>query len=65
MKGAQQLGPLLNGIINNEVFLPSPAFTFRGTASGVTRSPIKMPPNILGVSPISLAARTMPTKSGG
>ena len=26
-----QLGPLLNGIINNEVFLPSPAFTFRGT----------------------------------
>ena len=26
-----QLGPLMNGIVNNEVFLPSPAFTFRGT----------------------------------
>jgi branched-chain amino acid transport system substrate-binding protein len=26
-----QLGPLMNGIINNEVFLPSPAFTFKGT----------------------------------
>jgi branched-chain amino acid transport system substrate-binding protein len=25
------LGPLMNGIINNEVFLPSPAFTFPGT----------------------------------
>jgi branched-chain amino acid transport system substrate-binding protein len=26
-----QLGPLLNGIINNEVFIPAPAFTFPGT----------------------------------
>jgi branched-chain amino acid transport system substrate-binding protein len=26
-----QLGPLMNGIVNNEVFLPSPAFTFPGT----------------------------------
>jgi len=26
-----QLGPLANGIINNEVFLPTPAFTFPGT----------------------------------
>jgi branched-chain amino acid transport system substrate-binding protein len=26
-----QLGPLINGIVNNEVFLPSPAFTFPGT----------------------------------
>jgi branched-chain amino acid transport system substrate-binding protein len=26
-----QLGPLMNGIINNEVFIPSPAFTFPGT----------------------------------
>jgi branched-chain amino acid transport system substrate-binding protein len=26
-----QLGPLLNGIVNNEVFLPAPAFTFPGT----------------------------------
>ncbi|MGH6738849.1 MAG: amino acid ABC transporter substrate-binding protein, partial [Bradyrhizobium sp.] len=26
-----QLGPLMNGIINNEVFLPAPAFTFPGT----------------------------------
>ena len=26
-----QLGPLINGIINNEVFLPAPAFTFPGT----------------------------------
>jgi branched-chain amino acid transport system substrate-binding protein len=26
-----QLGPLLNGIINNEVFVPAPAFTFPGT----------------------------------
>jgi branched-chain amino acid transport system substrate-binding protein len=26
-----QLGPLLNGIVNNEIFLPAPAFTFPGT----------------------------------
>src|SRR5262249_59162825 len=26
-----QLGPLMNGIINNEVFVPGPAFTFPGT----------------------------------
>ena len=26
-----QLGPLMNGIINNEVFVPAPAFTFPGT----------------------------------
>jgi len=26
-----QLGPLMNGIVNNEVFLPAPAFTFPGT----------------------------------
>jgi branched-chain amino acid transport system substrate-binding protein len=26
-----QLGPLLNGIINNEVYVPAPAFTFPGT----------------------------------
>jgi branched-chain amino acid transport system substrate-binding protein len=26
-----QLGPLMNGIINNEVFLPGPKFTFPGT----------------------------------
>jgi branched-chain amino acid transport system substrate-binding protein len=26
-----QLGPLMNGIINNEVFLPAPAFIFPGT----------------------------------
>ena len=32
---------------------------------GVTRSPMKVPPNIFGVSPISLAARMMPTESGG
>jgi len=26
-----QLGPLMNGIVNNEVFVPGPAFTFPGT----------------------------------
>ena len=26
-----QLGPLMNGIVNNEVFLPAPAFNFPGT----------------------------------
>ena len=26
-----QLGPLMNGIVNNEVYLPAPAFTFQGT----------------------------------
>ena len=26
-----QLGPLMNGIVNNEVYLPAPAFTFPGT----------------------------------
>ncbi len=26
-----QLGPLMNGIVNNEVFIPAPAFTFPGT----------------------------------
>jgi branched-chain amino acid transport system substrate-binding protein len=26
-----QLGPLMNGIVNNEVYLPGPAFTFPGT----------------------------------
>ncbi len=26
-----QLGPLMNGIVENEVFLPTPAFTFPGT----------------------------------
>jgi branched-chain amino acid transport system substrate-binding protein len=26
-----QLGPLMNGIVNNEVFVPAPAFTFEGT----------------------------------
>ncbi|HEY7242883.1 MAG TPA: amino acid ABC transporter substrate-binding protein [Xanthobacteraceae bacterium] len=26
-----QLGPLMNGIINNEIFLPAPAFVFAGT----------------------------------
>jgi len=26
-----QLGPLVNGIVNNEVFVPGPAFTFPGT----------------------------------
>jgi branched-chain amino acid transport system substrate-binding protein len=26
-----QLGPLINGIVNNEVFVPAPAFTFPGT----------------------------------
>jgi branched-chain amino acid transport system substrate-binding protein len=26
-----QLGPLMNGIVNNEIFLPAPAFTFPGT----------------------------------
>jgi branched-chain amino acid transport system substrate-binding protein len=26
-----QLGPLMNGIVNNEVFVPVPAFTFPGT----------------------------------
>ena len=26
-----QLGPLLNGIVNHEVFVPAPAFTFPGT----------------------------------
>jgi branched-chain amino acid transport system substrate-binding protein len=26
-----QLGPLLNGIVNNEAFVPAPAFTFPGT----------------------------------
>jgi branched-chain amino acid transport system substrate-binding protein len=26
-----QLGPLVNGIINNEIFIPAPSFTFPGT----------------------------------
>jgi branched-chain amino acid transport system substrate-binding protein len=26
-----QLGPLMNGVVNNEVFVPGPAFTFPGT----------------------------------
>ena len=32
---------------------------------GVTSRPMKVPPNIFGLSPISFAARTMPTESGG
>ena len=32
---------------------------------GVTRSPIIVPPNIFGLSPISAAARSTPTVSGG
>jgi branched-chain amino acid transport system substrate-binding protein len=32
-----QLGPLMNGIVNNEVFLPAPAFTFPGTLDVLTK----------------------------
>ena len=32
---------------------------------GVARSPIMAPPNIFTFKPISFAARTMPTVSGG
>jgi len=32
-----QLGPLMNGIVNNEVFLPAPAFTFPGTLDVLAR----------------------------
>jgi branched-chain amino acid transport system substrate-binding protein len=32
-----QLGPLMNGIVNNEVFLPAPAFTFPGTLEVLTK----------------------------
>lgn len=32
-----QLGPLLNGIVNNEIFLPAPAFTFPGTLALLAR----------------------------
>src|SRR5262249_1026734 len=32
---------------------------------GVISNPIMVPPNIFGISPISCAARTMPTVSGG
>jgi hypothetical protein len=35
------------------------------TLSGVTSMPIIAPPNIFGDSPISSAARMMPTLSGG
>jgi branched-chain amino acid transport system substrate-binding protein len=32
-----QLGPLLNGIVNNEVFLPAPSLTFPGTREVLTK----------------------------
>lgn len=32
-----QLGPLMNGIINNEVFLPAPSFVFPGTKEMLTK----------------------------
>src|SRR5579862_1675108 len=32
-----QLGPLMNGIINNETFVPAPAFIFPGTKELLTR----------------------------
>lgn len=32
-----QLGPLMNGIINNEVFVPAPSFMFPGTKELLTR----------------------------
>ena len=35
------------------------------TLIGVISMPIMAPPNIFGLRPISLAARTMPTLSGG
>src|SRR5262249_18423826 len=37
-----QLGPLINGIVNNEVFVPGPAFTFPGTLellASIAKSP--------------------------
>jgi branched-chain amino acid transport system substrate-binding protein len=32
-----QLGPLMNGIINNEIFVPAPSFMFPGTKELLTR----------------------------
>ncbi len=64
-----QLGPLMNGIINNEVFLPAPAFIFPGTldvlakyrkiAQGQGLDPIG-----LGLPPARLCGRSGPGASG-
>ena len=61
MPGNVKDGAGRNGSLLTMPFISGPSCALMG----VTKSPIKAPPNILGVSPISLAARTMPTESGG
>jgi len=48
-----QLGPLMNGIINNEVFVPAPAFTFPGTREMLTK--YRAIAKDLGIDPLGYA----------
>ena len=48
-----QLGPLMNGIVNNEVFVPAPAFTFPGTREMLTK--YRAIAKDLGIDPVGNA----------
>ncbi len=56
-----QLGPLMNGIVNNEVFLPAPAFIFPGTKEMLAKYQViakeqKLDPLGWGFAPLGYAA---------
>ena len=48
-----QLGPLMNGIVNNEVFVPAPAFTFPGTLEVLAKYRTAAKPQ--GIDPLGWA----------
>jgi branched-chain amino acid transport system substrate-binding protein len=48
-----QLGPLLDGIVNNQLFIPGPAFDFPGTKSFLAKYQAKAPAE--GLDPLGFA----------
>jgi branched-chain amino acid transport system substrate-binding protein len=48
-----QLGPLMNGIVNNEVFVPAPTFNFPGTRDFLGKYAAQAPG--LGIDPLGYA----------
>lgn len=51
--GKTQLGPLINGIVNSELFLPAPTFVFPGTKEFLAKYQEKAPG--FGVDPLGYA----------
>jgi branched-chain amino acid transport system substrate-binding protein len=57
-----QLGPLVNGIVNNEVFIPAPSFTFPGTLE--TLAKYRVIAKDQGIDPLGYAFAPMGYAAG-